>query len=97
GSSPCAVAPVVPISAARRFTARRTCSTAIMPNASAAADRNTNALTIMLEPSPAKPVMYSNTASMSDPDVAQCVHDDIAQDHPGPSQREAELGKALSP
>src|SRR4029077_15748718 len=64
---------------------------------SEAADRNTNALTIMLEPSPAKPLMNSNTASMSDPEVAHFVHDDIAEDHPGPSQREADLGEALIP
>src|ERR1044071_4848047 len=58
-------------------------------NASAAADRNTNALTIMVEPSPPNmPLMNSNTASMSDPEVAHLVHDNVAHQHP--RYREAE-------
>src|SRR5213075_337329 len=67
------------------------------PNASAAADRNTNALTIMVEPSPPNPLNNSNTASMSDPEVAHLVHDHIAEDHPGGGEREPHLGEALVP
>src|SRR5215475_12820868 len=83
--------------AARRFTAMRTCTTAMTPNASAAADRNTNRLTIMVEPSPVNWVSRSNTAFMSDPEVAHLVHDDIARQHPAGGQPEAHLGEALIP
>src|SRR5690348_7238060 len=83
--------------AARRFTAMRTCTTAMTPNASAAADRNTNRLTIVVEPSPVIWVSRSNTASMSDPEVAHFVHDDVAAQHPGGGEPEAPFGQALIP
>src|SRR5215212_1658614 len=90
------MARLVPISAARRFTARRTCTSAITPNASAAADRNTNALTTRAEPSPpAVRLIRSNTASMSDPEVAHLVHDDIAEDHPHAGNAQPKLGEIL--
>src|SRR5436305_14122241 len=73
----------------------RTWSTAIRPNASAAADRNTNALTTIVEPSPPNPLSNSNTASMSDPEVAHLVHDHVAEDHPDAGDAQPQLGEVL--
>src|SRR3954454_7260941 len=83
--------------AARRFTATRTWMTAIIPNASAAADRNTNRLTTSVLSPPVMSFSNSNTASMSDPEIAHLVHDDVAEDHPRGGQREAHFGEALIP
>src|SRR5262245_53250404 len=83
--------------AAPRFTAMRTCTTAMTPNASAAADRNTNRLTIMVEPSPVNWASRSNTASMSDPDAAHLVPDDVAGQHPAGGEPEPPFGQALVP
>src|SRR5262245_17211245 len=83
--------------AARRFTATRTWITAMRPNASAAADRNTNTLTMMVLSPPDRSFRSSNTASMSDPEIAHLVHEDVAQHHPYAGQREAHPGQALIP
>src|SRR5215213_6112351 len=67
------------------------------PNASAAADRNTKALTIMVEPPPSIPFMSSYRRSMSDPEVAHFVHRDIAEHHPDARHRQAHLRQILIP
>src|SRR4051812_38614984 len=83
--------------AARRFTATRTCTTAMRPNASAAADRNTNALTTSVLSAPAISLRNSKTASMSDPEIAHLEHEDVAEHHPCAGEREAHLGETLIP
>src|SRR6478672_11196160 len=70
---------------------------AIAPNASAAADRNTNTLTIVVLSLPTISFIHSKTISMSDPEIAHPVHDDVAEDHPRAGQRQAHLGEALIP
>src|SRR5262249_40047575 len=79
----------------RRFTAKRTFANAMKPKASAAADRNTNALTIRVELSPSAPLMMSNTASMSDPEIAHLVHHDVAGEHPRAGEAEAPFGDVV--
>src|SRR3954463_10925944 len=83
--------------AARRFTATRTCKIAITPNASAAADRNTNALTTSVLSPPAISLSNSKSASMSDPEIAHLEHEDVAEHHPCAGKREAHLGETLIP
>src|SRR5689334_22333623 len=64
--------------------------------ASAAADRNTNALTIRVElPPPDRLFMNSKKASMSDPEVAHLVHDDVAGDHPRGGETETPFGQVV--
>src|SRR3954468_24405950 len=83
--------------AARRFTATRTCTIAMTPKASAAADRNTNALTTSVLSPPAISLRNSKTASMSDPEIAHLEHEDVAEHHPCAGERESHLGETLIP
>src|SRR5262245_4968973 len=75
--------------AARRFTATRVLTIAMTPKASAAAERNTKALTTSVLSPPETLIRKSNTASMSDPEVAHLVHHDVAGEHPCAGEAEA--------
>src|ERR1043165_1253393 len=83
--------------AARRFTAMRTWLTATAPKANTAADRNTNTLTTMVLSPPAISFRNSNTASMSDPEIAHLEHDHVAQHHPDNGKPQSHLGETLIP
>src|ERR1043165_7223890 len=70
---------------------------AITPKARAPADKNTNALTRNVLSPPEISLRNSNTVSMSDPETAHLVHDDVAEDHPRAGERESHPGEALIP
>src|ERR1700749_3102357 len=87
----------MPMPGARRVNATRPGKPGIMPNASGGADRNTNTLTMIVLSPPDKSFRISNTASMSDPEIAHLEHEDVAGHHPGAGECQAHLGEALIP
>src|SRR6202023_3274675 len=81
--------------AVRRLTAPRTRTAAITPKLRMAVARNTSTAIIRVEP-------LANNASkkpesMSDPEIDQPVHDEIADHHPGAGDRQRLLGDGLVP
>src|SRR5262249_20149475 len=86
--------------AARRLTAPRTRTIAMMMKATVAAGMKTSAITASLALMPSSASMSSSVSSIgaySDLEVHQFVHREIADQHPGDGDAEDDLGDVVLP